>query len=105
MNNRRDGRRDEAKDKRMAERRSEGRGERRPVREKEKRPESAQQERPNEMIKHKNEFFASCPIGLEELLITELKEIGIKEISIARGGANFSCFTQIQILLTMFSYA
>jgi len=59
--------------------------------------------RPNELVKYKNEFFASCPTGLEELLLTELKEMGIKDLVVARGGVNFNCFPQIALKAILYS--
>lgn len=35
-------------------------------------------------------FYAVCPLGLEELLTTELKECGARDIKTVRGGLHFS---------------
>ena len=35
-------------------------------------------------------FYAVCPLGLEELLATELKECGARDIKTVRGGLHFS---------------
>lgn len=35
-------------------------------------------------------FYAICPLGLEELLATELKECGARDIKTVRGGLHFS---------------
>lgn len=47
-------------------------------------------------IKHKNQFFASCPTGLEELLKNELDKLGAK-CEIGSGGVHFESFPEVAI--------
>ena len=42
------------------------------------------------MEKHRFDYFASCPTGLESLLEAELKLAGAESVTIQRGGAAFS---------------
>lgn len=41
------------------------------------------------MEKHRFDYFASCPTGLEDLLTEEIKQQGGEEITPVRGGASF----------------
>jgi putative N6-adenine-specific DNA methylase len=43
-----------------------------------------------EVKKLSGEYFASCPVGLEELLEKEIQSMGIKETLLTRGGVHFS---------------
>ncbi|MCE3012907.1 MAG: hypothetical protein LW878_07535 [Proteobacteria bacterium] len=42
------------------------------------------------MKKHRFDYFASCPTGLEDLLLLELKAEGAQETHIVKGGISFS---------------
>lgn len=53
--------------------------------------------------KLKNHFFASCPIGLEELLAQEVKKLETKNIEITNGGVSFESFPQVAIELILSS--
>ena len=48
-------------------------------------------------IKYKNQFFASCPSGMEQYLKNELKSIGVKEMELTTGGVHFECFPELAI--------
>ena len=49
-----------------------------------------------------DQFFAVCPIGLEEILAEELQNMKISEFEIRKGGIQFSCsnFKAIELILT-----
>ncbi len=53
--------------------------------------------------KYKNEFFASCPTGLEALLETELKEFGAKETETTKGGVHFKSYPEAAIKGILYS--
>lgn len=48
-------------------------------------------------IKHKNEFFASCPTGLEPYLKNELDKLGVKSSEIGSGGVHFESYPEFAI--------
>lgn len=54
-------------------------------------------------IKYKNQFFASCPSGMEQFLEDELKSIGIKTMDQATGGVHFECFPELAIKTILYS--
>lgn len=54
-------------------------------------------------IKHKNEFFASCPAGLEALLKTELDDLGAKSCEIGAGGVHFDSFPEVALKAVLYS--
>lgn len=56
-----------------------------------------------EITKFKNAFFASCPTGLEEVLNTELIEIGAKQTIVVKGGVHFESFPEVAIKAIMHS--
>jgi putative N6-adenine-specific DNA methylase len=43
-----------------------------------------------ENITHTQSFFASCPVGMEQLLLKELQNIGAQQPEIQRGGVDFT---------------
>lgn len=43
-----------------------------------------------EIVKHRNEYFVSCPKGMEELLFEELRTLEISNLEKNSGGASFS---------------
>ncbi len=49
------------------------------------------------MKKYSFEYFASCPMGLEELLSQEILSAGAKSTKIVRGGVQFECFHEIAL--------
>jgi len=56
-----------------------------------------------EIIKYKNEFFASSPTGLEEVLEQELKEFGAKQTKVVKGGVHFESFPEVAIKSVLYS--
>lgn len=56
-----------------------------------------------EMIKYKNEYFASVPTGLEEVLETELKELGAKSTKVVKGGVHFESFAEVAVQAVLYS--
>lgn len=50
-----------------------------------------------------NQFFASCPTGLEEVLLTELKELGINDAKQTNGGVHFVCQPELAIKVIIYS--
>ena len=58
-----------------------------------------------EIIKLKNQFFAACPTGLEELLASEIKELEyVKEsLRVVKGGVHFEAFPQVALELVLCS--
>lgn len=57
----------------------------------------------NDINIRKNQFFASCPKGLEQLLMAELKEIGIDKLLPTVGGVEFECKTQMALKAILYS--
>lgn len=55
-----------------------------------------------ELHKHRINFFASCPLFLEELLLEEITAIGAKSTNVVRGGVEFEAFNEnvIELILT-----
>lgn len=50
-----------------------------------------------------NQFFASCPTGLEEVLFNELKELGINDAKQTHGGSHFSCEANLALKVIIHS--
>jgi len=53
--------------------------------------------------KIKNEFFASCPTGLEELLASEIKALAYKKLEVVKGGVHFSGAPEVAMELMLSS--
>lgn len=51
------------------------------------------------VTKLKNEFFASCPGGLEEILLEEVKALEPKEAKLQKGGVQFTALPEIALEL------
>lgn len=49
------------------------------------------------MKKYRFEYFASCPVGLEELLSEEILSLGAKKTVPVRGGVQFEAFHEIAL--------
>lgn len=49
------------------------------------------------MKKYRFEYFASCPLGLEELLAQEIQEAGAKSTKVVRGGVQFESHHEIAL--------
>ncbi|HXH76693.1 MAG TPA: THUMP domain-containing protein [Bacteriovoracaceae bacterium] len=49
------------------------------------------------MKKYGYEYFASCPMGLEELLFQEIKGLGATTAQLVRGGVQFEAFHEIAL--------
>lgn len=49
------------------------------------------------MKKYRFEYFASCPVGVEELLSEEILAIGAKSAKIVRGGVQFEAYHEIAL--------
>jgi 23S rRNA G2445 N2-methylase RlmL len=58
--------------------------------------------RPN-MKKYRFEYFASCPMGVEELLSEELLTLGVKTTKVVRGGVQFEAFHEIALKAVLYS--
>lgn len=55
------------------------------------------------MIKHRFAFFASCPLGLENLLAQEIEHLGAKSVSLSRGGVTIDCYNEVAIKVLLHS--
>lgn len=55
------------------------------------------------MKKYRFEYFASCPVGVEELLSEEIMSIGAKSTKIVRGGVQFEAYHEIALRTILFS--
>lgn len=55
------------------------------------------------MKKYRYEYFASCPVGIEELLNQEIIELGAKSAKITRGGVQFEAFHEIALKVILYS--
>ncbi len=49
------------------------------------------------MKKYRFEYFASCPMGLEELLSQEILACGAKSTKVVRGGVQFEAFHEVTL--------
>lgn len=49
------------------------------------------------MKKYRFEYFASCPMGLEELLSQEILSLGAKSTKVVRGGVQFEAFHEVTL--------
>jgi putative N6-adenine-specific DNA methylase len=49
------------------------------------------------MKKYRFEYFASCPMGLEELLSQEILALGAKSTKVVRGGVQFEAFHEVTL--------
>jgi len=55
------------------------------------------------MKKYRFEYFASCPVGIEELLNREILDLGAKSAKITRGGVYFEAFHEIALKVILYS--
>lgn len=55
------------------------------------------------MNKYRFEYFASCPMGVEELLEQEILELGAKSVKKVRGGVQFEAFHEIALKTILYS--
>lgn len=55
------------------------------------------------MKKYRFEYFASCPVGIEELLTQEILDLGAKSAKPARGGVHFESFHEIAVKVILYS--
>jgi 23S rRNA G2445 N2-methylase RlmL len=55
------------------------------------------------MKKYRFEYFASCPMGVEELLTQEILDIGAKTAKAVRGGVQFEAFHEIALKTVLYS--
>ncbi len=55
------------------------------------------------MKKYRFEYFASCPVGIEELLKQEILDLGAKSASVTRGGVQFEAFNEIALKVVLYS--
>jgi 23S rRNA G2445 N2-methylase RlmL len=55
------------------------------------------------MKKYRFEYFASCPVGIEELLTQEILALGAKTATPARGGVHFEAFHEIALKVILYS--
>jgi 23S rRNA G2445 N2-methylase RlmL len=53
------------------------------------------------MKKYRFEYFASCPMGLEDLLVQEILGLGAKTTQLARGGVQFEAFHEVALKLIL----
>lgn len=53
------------------------------------------------MKKYRFEYFASCPMGLEELLSQEILNLGAKTAQVVRGGVQFESFHEIALKIIL----
>lgn len=55
------------------------------------------------MKKFRFEYFASCPVGIEELLTQEILDLGAKTANPVRGGVQFECYHEIALKVVLYS--
>jgi 23S rRNA G2445 N2-methylase RlmL len=55
------------------------------------------------MKKYRFEYFASCPVGIEELLAQEILELGAKSAHPTRGGVQFEAFHEVALKVILYS--
>ncbi len=55
------------------------------------------------MKKYKFEYFASCPMGVEELLTQEILSLGAQTAKAVRGGVQFEAFHEIALKTILYS--
>lgn len=55
------------------------------------------------MKKYRFEYFASCPVGIEELLTQELLALGVKRVEPVRGGVQFEAFHEIALKVILYT--
>lgn len=55
------------------------------------------------MNKFRFEYFASCPVGLENALLEEIQSMGTKEAKITRGGVSFEAFHEIALRVILYT--
>lgn len=55
------------------------------------------------MKKYRFEYFASCPMGVEELLTQEILDLGAKTAKAVRGGVQFEAFHEIALKTVLYS--
>jgi 23S rRNA G2445 N2-methylase RlmL len=55
------------------------------------------------MKKYRFEYFASCPMGVEELLTQEILGFGAKSAKAVRGGVQFEAFHEIALKTVLYS--
>lgn len=55
------------------------------------------------MKKYRFEYFASCPMGVEELLTQELLELGAQTVKAVRGGVQFEAYHEIALKSVLYS--
>lgn len=55
------------------------------------------------MKKYRFEYFASCPMGVEELLTQEILELGAQSVKTVRGGVQFEAFHEIALKAVLYS--
>lgn len=53
------------------------------------------------MKKYRFEYFASCPMGLEELLSQEILGLGAKTVLVVRGGVQFESYHEIALKIIL----
>lgn len=53
----------------------------------------------NKPLKLKNLYFASCPTGLEQLLLKEIKQLDPQQAQAVKGGVEFTCLPEIALEL------
>lgn len=53
------------------------------------------------MKKYRFEYFASCPVGLEELLSQEILTLGAKSTQVVKGGVQFESFHEIALKIIL----
>lgn len=55
------------------------------------------------MKKYRFEYFASCPVGIEDLLTQEILDLGAKTATPTRGGVQFEAFHEIALKVILYS--
>ena len=55
------------------------------------------------MKKYRFEYFASCPMGVEELLTQEILDLGAKTAKAVRGGVQFEAFHEVALKAVLYS--
>ncbi|MBD66695.1 MAG: hypothetical protein CME62_15915 [Halobacteriovoraceae bacterium] len=55
------------------------------------------------ITKIKDQFFASCPTGLEELLAAEIKKLDYQKLKVVKGGVHFDAMAKVAMELVLSS--
>jgi len=55
------------------------------------------------MKKYRFEYFASCPMGVEDILAQEISELGAKTVTKVRGGVQFEAYHEVALKVILYT--